>query len=75
MNLSERDPRDQWWTDLCADVAQAGPARLASLPIVSPVQNVRPAPPEPDDAAHGPPIPASDTGVDGETDSGAGNPT
>jgi hypothetical protein len=74
MNLAELYPRDHWWADLCADVAQAGPARLASLPIVSPAQDVHPALPEPADAADGLPIPANDTGVAAETDSCAGNP-
>jgi hypothetical protein len=31
LNVAERDPRDQWWADLCADVAQAAPSRLDSL--------------------------------------------
>jgi len=36
MNLAELDPRDQWWTDLCAEVAQAAPAHLDSLVAPAP---------------------------------------
>ena len=33
MNLAELDPRDEWWADLCAEVAQAAPSRLDSLAV------------------------------------------
>jgi hypothetical protein len=36
MNLAELDPRDQWWADLCAEVAQAAPAHLDSLVAPAP---------------------------------------
>jgi hypothetical protein len=74
MNLAELDPRNQWWTDLCAEVAQAGSDRLASLSTVSPEQDVGSAPAEPDDAAPEPPISPCDTGIDADPHSGADNP-
>jgi hypothetical protein len=73
MNLAEVDPRDQWWTDLCAEVAQAGSARLAALPTVSPEQDGRPAPPEPDSASDHAPIPTRDTGIAAEPHAGGDN--
>ena len=31
MNVAEQNPRDEWWADLCAEIAQAAPSRLDSL--------------------------------------------
>jgi hypothetical protein len=75
MNLAELDPRDEWWADLCAEVAQAAPARYAFLPAGSPEPDGGLASPEPASAADAPLISRDDAGVAAETDSGAGNPT
>jgi hypothetical protein len=50
MNLAELDPRDEWWTNLCAEVAQAAPAHLDSL--------VAPAPDADQDAPQTPSAPS-----------------
>jgi hypothetical protein len=51
MNLAELDPRDQWWADLCAEVAQSAPAHLESLaaPASEAEQEAPPAPSVPVD--------------------------
>jgi hypothetical protein len=62
MNLAELDPRDEWWADLCAEVAQAAPAHLDSL--------VAPAP---DAAQAAPQVASAPDGVEDSTrDYGSG---
>jgi hypothetical protein len=53
MNLAELDPRDRWWADLCAEVAQAAPAHLDSLvaPAPAAAQDAPQAASAPDGAA------------------------
>ena len=71
MNLAELDPRDEWWADLCAEVAQAAPAHLDSL--------VAPTPDAAQEAPQTPSAPAGaadSTGNDGsETYAACGSPS
>jgi hypothetical protein len=52
MNLADLDPRDEWWADLCTEVAQAAPAHLDSLFT-----------PAPDAEPDAPPMPSVTTGI------------